>query len=52
MAKPDPIEGFTAEQRFFLSYGTVWRTVYRDETLRTQILSDPHSPSMYRAMGR
>lgn len=49
--KPGPIDGFTQEQRFFISWATIWRTKYRDETLRTQILTDPHSPGMYRAVG-
>jgi putative endopeptidase len=49
--KPDPIDGYTAEQRFFISWGTIWRTKYRDEALKTQIKTDPHSPGMYRATG-
>lgn len=48
---PGLIDGFTAEQRFFISWATIWRTKYRDETLRTQILTDPHSPGMFRAIG-
>lgn len=47
--KPESIDGFTAEQRFFLSWGTVWRTKMRDEALRNRIKTDPHSPGMYRA---
>ncbi len=49
--RPGPIDGLTPEQRFFLSWATIWRTKYRDETLRTQVLTDPHSPGMYRATG-
>ncbi|AYB33662.1 M13 family metallopeptidase [Chryseolinea soli] len=49
--KPGPIDGLTPEQRFFMSWGTIWRTKYRDEALRTQVLTDPHSPGMYRANG-
>jgi putative endopeptidase len=49
--KPAGIDGFTQEQRFFLSWATVWRTKYKDETLRTRVLTDPHSPGMYRAVG-
>ena len=49
--KPGLIDGLTPEQRFFMSWGTIWRTKYRDETLRTQVLTDPHSPGMYRANG-
>ncbi len=47
--KPEPIDGFTAEQRFFMSWATVWRTKYRDEALKNQIKTDPHSPGMVRA---
>lgn len=49
--RPELIDGFTPEQRFFISWATIWRTKYRDETLRTQILTDPHSPGMFRAIG-
>jgi putative endopeptidase len=49
--KPGLINGLTPEQRFFMSWGTIWRTKDRDETLRTQVLTDPHSPGMYRANG-
>jgi putative endopeptidase len=49
--KPELIDGMTAEQRFFISWATVWRIKYKDETLRTQVLTDPHSPGMYRANG-
>ena len=47
--RPEDIDGFTAEQRFFMSWATVWRTKSRDEALRTQIKTDPHSPGMVRA---
>jgi putative endopeptidase len=49
--RPGPIDGLTPEQRFFISWATIWRTKYRDETLRTQVLTNPHSPAMYRANG-
>ena len=49
--KPGLIDGFTPEQRFFLSWATIWRIEYRDEALRTQVLTDPHSPGMFRANG-
>ncbi len=49
--RPEPIDGLTPEQRFFISWGTIWRIKYRDETLRTQILTNTHSPGMYRANG-
>lgn len=47
--RPGDIDGFTPEQRFFMSWATVWRTKQREESLRTQIKTDPHSPGMYRA---
>lgn len=46
---PGEIDGFTPEQRFFLSWATIWRTKMRDEALRNRIRTDPHSPGMYRA---
>ncbi|SHJ06517.1 putative endopeptidase [Aquimarina spongiae] len=48
--RPEPIDGFTAEQRFFMSWATVWRTKIRDDALRTQIKTDPHSPGGVRAI--
>ena len=48
--RPEPIDGFTAEQRFFMSWATIWRTKIRPEALRTQIKTDPHPPGMYRAI--
>ncbi len=47
--RPGKIDGFTPEQRFFMSWATVWRTLMREEALRTRIKTDPHSPGMYRA---
>ena len=47
--RPEDIDGFTAEQRFFMSWATVWRTLTRPDALRTQIKTDPHSPGIYRA---
>lgn len=46
---PEKIDGYTAEQRFFLSWGTIWRTKMRDEALRNLIMTNTHSPGMYRA---
>lgn len=47
--RPDSIDGFTPEQRFFMSWATVWRTLTREDALRTQIKTDPHSPGLVRA---
>jgi putative endopeptidase len=50
--KPRPrVGGYTPEQRFFLSYAQVWRQVIRDEALRTQVRTDPHSPAYWRVNG-
>lgn len=40
--------GFTPEQRFFLSYGNVWAGNIRDEQIRLQTKSDPHSLGRWR----
>jgi len=48
--KPEKIDGFKPEQRFFLSWATVWRTKMRDDALKTRIKTDPHSPGMTRAV--
>lgn len=48
--RPDDIDGLTAEQRFFMSWATIWRTKARDEALRNQIKTDPHSPGKVRAV--
>ena len=49
--EPPVLDGFTGIQRVFLGFAQVWRNIYRDEQLRLQIETDPHSPSMYRANG-
>ncbi|WP_452225623.1 M13 family metallopeptidase [Lacinutrix chionoecetis] len=48
--RPENIDGFTPEQRFFMSWATVWRTKMRDDALKTRIKTDPHSPGMNRAV--
>jgi putative endopeptidase len=49
--EPPMMDGFTGEQRVFLGYGQAWRQKYREEALRMQIETDPHSPAMYRVNG-
>ncbi|MES2293487.1 MAG: M13 family metallopeptidase [Pseudomonadota bacterium] len=50
--KPAPvIGGLTGDQRFYLSFGQVWRTKQRDSSLRTQTLSNEHSPAEFRVIG-
>ena len=48
--KPESIDGFSPDQRFFMSWATVWRTKIRPEALRHQIKTDPHTPGIYRAV--
>lgn len=50
-AKRKQIDGFTPEQRFFLSFSQVWRTNVRDAEARRLITVDPHSPGRFRAIG-
>ncbi len=45
------LDGLTGEQRFFLSWAQAWRNLTRDERLRTQVMSDPHSPPQFRVNG-
>jgi putative endopeptidase len=48
--KPAPvIDGFTGEQRFFLGYAQIWRLAARDDYLRQQLATDPHSPETARS---
>ncbi len=45
------VDGFTPEQRFFLSYGLIWAQNTREEQLRQQVKTDPHSPARWRVNG-
>lgn len=45
------IDGYTGEQRFFLSWGQIWKMKMRDDAMREQIARGPHAPPMFRAMG-
>lgn len=45
------LDGFTGEQRFFISWAQVWRTKFREEALRRQLSTGPHSPAHYRVIG-
>ena len=47
-ATPEPVDGIPAEQRFFLAWARAWQTKRRDEALRQQISTDPHSPEEFR----
>jgi putative endopeptidase len=45
------IGGFTPEQRFFLAFGQIWCDNTREEALRLQVQTDPHSPARDRVNG-
>jgi predicted metalloendopeptidase len=48
--KPDVVkDGFSGDQRFFISFGQSWRSRIRDEELRREIATDGHAPEQYRA---
>jgi len=48
--KPAPvIDGFTGEQRLFMGWAQVWRTLWRDDALRQQLVNGTHSPGHIRA---
>lgn len=47
----DKIDGYTPDQRFFLSVARIWRVKTRDAFLRTYVNTNPHSPAMWRVNG-
>jgi putative endopeptidase len=51
--KPEskPIDGFTPEQRFFLSYANIWKQLIRDQELMRRVKEGPHSPGIFRVNG-
>jgi putative endopeptidase len=51
--KPAPakIDGYTPDQRFFLSFAQIWRGLMRPEALRLQVQTNPHSPPRFRVLG-
>jgi putative endopeptidase len=48
---PGLISGFTQDQRFFMSWATVWRTKATEQYTVNQVKTNPHSPGYYRAFG-
>ena len=48
---PQPIDGFTPDQRFFIAWGQVWCENQTDASARQQALTNPHSPGHYRVNG-
>ncbi|OLD89522.1 MAG: hypothetical protein AUG85_01660 [Gemmatimonadetes bacterium 13_1_20CM_4_66_11] len=49
--RPGLIEGYTPEQRYFISYAQSWRVHNRPEQLRTRVTVDPHAPEQWRVNG-
>jgi putative endopeptidase len=49
--EPPLIDGLTGDQRFFIAYAQAWQGKDREDALRQQILTDPHSPDKYRVNG-
>ena len=50
--RPSPvIDGYTGDQRLFLSFGQVWRTKMRDNAIRTQTMSNEHTVAEFRVIG-
>jgi putative endopeptidase len=45
------LDGYTGLQRVFLGWGQVWKSLVRDEYIRNQISTDPHSPEKFRVNG-
>ena len=44
-------DGLSGDQRFFLAYAQIWRSLNREQQLRSQVLSNPHSPPKFRVNG-
>jgi predicted metalloendopeptidase len=50
--KPAPtLDGLSGDQRYYLGWAQIWRAKERDDALRQQVMTNPHSPEMYRANG-
>src|SRR5690606_17768299 len=46
-----PIDGMSADQRFFLGWAQGWRRNYRDEELKMRLTTDVHAPAKFRTNG-
>jgi putative endopeptidase len=45
------IDGLLPDERFFMSFATIWRSIYKDELMRQLVNLDPHAPDRYRVIG-
>ncbi len=50
-AEAPVIDGYTGDQRFFMAWAQVWKRLNREEALKNQVATDPHSPAQYRTNG-
>jgi putative endopeptidase len=50
-AQRKTIDGFTPEQRFFISFAQIWRTNVREAESQRLVTVDPHSPGQFRSYG-
>ena len=50
-AESPVLDGFTGDQRVFMGFAQVWRSKYRDEAVKLQVTTDPHSPAVFRVIG-
>ncbi len=50
-AESPVLDGFTGDQRVFMGFAQVWQSKYRDEALKQQVATDPHSPAVFRTIG-
>jgi len=49
--KAPVLDGYTGDQRFFMSWAQVWRNLQTEESRRSRLINDPHSPPKYRVNG-
>lgn len=49
--EPPVIDGLTGDQRFFISWAQVWRSIEREAAGRQRLITDPHSPEEFRVNG-
>ncbi len=49
--EPEKVAGWTADQMFFVGWSRVWARKYRESEMIKRLLTDPHSPSEFRANG-
>ncbi len=49
--RPPLIDGLSGDERFFINFAQIWRSKFREEALRQQIQTNPHSPPEFRVRG-